>query len=230
MFTPIFSPSTRTVGSVSSDGVTDNEAPRYAYALGRLTMAASSLEVAAAEYVACLADYVSKVDPEHAGLEYRDAVAKYRGQTGMPLVIALRELGRRKLADHLESLVLDRNHLIHGELWHLPQIEGAEIKHYERPRKGEPGKEIRSVWFPGDIQELADACDSLSKLLITAVVRYQSGSFPDSFRLTDVQRGLHQSPRRRTQPLSKEDTVISPVGELAYQKIERLKTTQRPKP
>jgi hypothetical protein len=212
---------------MSSDGVTEDGLADYAYAMGRLTMSASTMEVATAEYIACVNDHVSKVHPERVGLEYHDALAKYRGQSGTALVSALRGLGRQKIADHLESLVQDRNHLIHGELWHLPQIEGAEIKHYAPPRKGEMGKEIRSTWFPGDIQDLADACEDLSKLLITAVVRYRSGSYPDSFRLTDVHRGRHRSPRRRAEPLSKEDTVISPAVELGYQKIERLKTTPR---
>lgn len=166
--------------------MTFNDSEPYVMALGSMVMMAASLEKVVAEYLVCLA-----VDAGESAEAERDA---YLGESGQMLTKRLRHRGRGELADHLDALFGDRNHLVHGEAWILPGNEGADWKLYSR-KKG--AAMVQAVWTPAQILGLRDDCAKLAGRLFHQVSRHNNGGMPEAFTLVGSQGPVIPSPRKK---------------------------------
>lgn len=152
----------------------DDDTDRLARALGLLVIRAAALETTLVELIVRL---VENTSDEECG----QARMKFTGKSGKPLVKELRLLGRDEIADPYEALADQRNHLVHGNGWHLPEV-GYQVVQAQQSRKGTAQKPRQKVWQVKEIEALSLQMITLEKQ-VQAEVR-QDDHLPDVYMVT----------------------------------------------
>lgn len=143
------------------------------HALGLLVIRTALLETTLIELVVLLA--------EEAGEDPTAARAAFTGKSGKPLVDELRKRGRDEVADPYETLAEQRNHLVHGNGWELPDV-GYHVVHAPPQKKGGPHTLREKVWQVDEIDALSLDVIRFEKV-IQAEVRH-GGRFPEAYSVT----------------------------------------------
>lgn len=138
-------------------------------ALGLLVVRVGALETTLVELVVRIA-----ADDDRAR-------AKFTGKSGRAVVEELRRIGRADVADAYAAIAEQRNHLVHGNGWDLPDV-GYHVKHSPPPKKGEAPQLRERIWEVRDIIELSLLAITLEKQL-QAEVR-EGGNLPDAYMVT----------------------------------------------
>jgi len=143
------------------------------HAIGLLVVRTAFLETTLVELVVRLA--------EEAGEDYEAARVKFTGKSGMPLVEELRNRDRHDVADPYEVLAEQRNHLVHGNGWHIPDA-GYHVVQAPPSRRGISRPLREKLWQVDEIEALSLAVIRLEKVAQAEVRR--GGRLPAAYTVT----------------------------------------------
>jgi hypothetical protein len=148
--------------------------------LSPMTKALGLLVVRVAALETTLVELIVRIAPDTSGRTPDEQRARFTGRSGTAIVKELRRLGRGDVADAYLAIAEQRNHLVHGNGWELPDV-GYHVKHSPPAQEGVVRLRER-VWEVSEVVNLSRLAIELEKSLKREV--REGGRLPNAYTVT----------------------------------------------